>query len=140
MPCIIPDPNQMARPYPTVDVGDIYDLDAVPASDLNLLVTSEIHVVAHFGDRLVMMYLPDVVDFVGNGVYLAILIAPDIFVDSFPDGLEDQLKVYIRQPGSDSRPFAALARDVLARYVYQLLRCRKGRGCRRSAVLHVHGN
>lgn len=118
----------MTWPYPTVGVGDIQYFDAVPASDLNLLVTSKIHVVAHFGYWLVMMYRPDVVDFVGNGVYLTVLIAPDIFVDSFPDGLEDQLKVYIRQPRSDSRPCAALTRDVLAGNVYQLFRNREGRG------------
>lgn len=79
----------MARIYPTVNVSDIQYLDAIPTSDLNLLVTCEIHVVAHFGDRLVMMYRPDVVYFIGDNVYFAVLIATDIFVDSFTDGLED---------------------------------------------------
>ena len=117
--CVISQTGQVARPYSAVDVGDIQYFDAVPASDLNFLVTCEIHVVAHFGDRFVMMYHPDVVDFVGYGVYLTVLIAPDILVDSFPDSLEDQLEIHIRQPGSDSRPFAALTRDVLAGNVHQ---------------------
>ena len=92
----------MPRPYPTVNIGDINNLDAVFAPGLHLLETSGEDIVSAFINRHIVMPRLNVVDFVCNRIDPTVFITTTIFPDSLPESMVYQLQVYVDQPWATS--------------------------------------